>query len=267
MQQTLIIKFPVASVYINPKANTEVNTQAIYSSCVHLLEARTDGWCKIKMIDQEEGWVKRIHLTQNPKYQRQFHLYPVKNLFAHIYRVAETTPFPPLMTLPFGAKVKLCEMQDLTARWLHVELANSKKAWVQRGDLDLHPLIKQPDQIIPFAMQFIGIPYTWGGSSSFGYDCSGFIQMLFREMGYTIPRNARDQVNWNHFLMVDDKNLQERDILFFGEKKVTHVGLYLGRGQFLHAGVRDAAPIIGISNLAATSYTYITARRLITNEV
>ena len=267
MQQTFIVKSPVVSVYIIPKANTEISTQAIYSDCVQLLKKRQDGWCKIKMIDQEEGWVKQTHFTENPLYQMPFSLYPVKNLFAHIYQMAETTISPPLITLPFSAKIKLSETQNLSDRWLSIVLANGKKAWIQRGDIDLNPVLKRPEEITAFAMKFMGLPYTWGGSSSFGYDCSGFVQMLFREMGYTIPRNARDQINWNGFTTVDDKNLQNGDILFFGEGKVTHVGLYLGKGQFLHAGVRDEAPMIGISALSSTNYTYITARRLVNHEI
>ena len=267
MQQTLIVKSPVVSIYITPKENTEICTQAIYSNCVQLLKKRQDGWCKIKMIDQEEGWTKQTHLTENSFYQMPSSLYPVKNLFAHIYQAAETAVSPPLITLPFSAKIKLSKRQDLSARWLSIVLANGKKAWIQRGDIDLHPILKRPEEIADFAMKFMGLPYTWGGSSSFGYDCSGFIQMLFREMGYTIPRNARDQINWNGFITIDDKNLQNGDILFFGEGKITHVGLYLGKGQFLHAGVRDAAPVIGISSLSSTNYTYITARRLVNHEI
>jgi hypothetical protein len=49
------------------------------------------------------------------------------------------------------------------------------------------------EETLAFSKNFIGLPYTWGGTSSYGVDCSGFVQMLFKEMGVLLPRNSRDQ--------------------------------------------------------------------------
>ncbi|MBS0625694.1 MAG: C40 family peptidase [Verrucomicrobia bacterium] len=250
---------PVVNVYVNPEEDTEVHTQAFYSNAVEILEK--GDWSRIRMIDGEEGWVKSSCL--HPEYNLADPLIrPVKSLFAHIYRVPDTTPFPPLMTLPYGAKIKLQENFDPSVRWIPIELIDGKKAWIQRGDVDFEPRLKTMEELIPFALKFLGLPYTWGGTTSFGYDCSGFIQMLFREAGYLIPRNARSQIHWSGFEPVHRKDLQPCDLLFFGEERINHVGLYLDKGQFLHAGVRDEVHAIGISSLEKTKYNYAAARRM-----
>ena len=259
---TQIVNQPVLNVYLAPITDTEVSTQACFGQCVSILDSDEKGWCKIRMGDGEEGWVPRDALIENHSYESHQNLRPTKSLLSHLYRTDDTTPSPPLMTLPFGSNVLLVDGYDPKRRWIPIELPNGKKGWIQSGDIDFQPTLKSSDEIIPFAINFLGLPYTWGGTSSYGYDCSGFIQMLFKQMGHCLPRNARDQINWSGFIPVERDKIQPGDLLFFGEGKITHVGLSIGAGKFLHANVRDGAPSIGISHLVSTNYTYTAARRL-----
>ncbi len=255
----LIINRPFINLYLIPRINTEVSTQGMYGEAVTLITEKPNGWCQVQTADKETGWVKRNTLSQT---DYQSHIYSVKGLFAHLYRSADTTISPPLMTLPFGAKIKLSETVDPLSRWFPILLVTGKKGWIQRGDIDFSPTPKPFSEIFSLARTFMGIPYTWGGTTSYGFDCSGFIQMLFKKLDYLIPRNARDQVNWEGFYSVEPSSLAPGDILFFGEGKIGHVGLYIGDGQFLHAGVRDGVHAVGISLLKKTNYTFISARRL-----
>ena len=93
------------------------------------------------------------------------------------------------------AKIKLIDVIDKGERWVPIELVTGEKAWIQRGDVDFTPRIKTLEETLAFSKKFIGLPYTWGGTSSYGFDCSGFVQMLFKEMGLLLPRNSRDQAN------------------------------------------------------------------------
>jgi cell wall-associated NlpC family hydrolase len=118
--------------------------------------------------------------------------------------------------------------------------------------------------------QFIGLPYTWGGISSFGYDCSGFIQMLFRQMGIMLPRDASQQINFLQFESIIWENRQKGDVLFFGssEASIKHVGLYLGEDCLIHASVKPI-PSLQISSIEEPSlknrFAYRTIRRLQVN--
>jgi cell wall-associated NlpC family hydrolase len=91
----------------------------------------------------------------------------------------------------------------------------------------------------------------WGGTSSFGYDCSGFVQMLVRRRGAIMPRDADLQANWTGALPVKRKKLQPGDLLFFGEsgEKVTHTGMCMGHRKFVHA-TTHGHPVIQISRLS-----------------
>jgi hypothetical protein len=80
--------------------------------------------------------------------------------------------------------------------------------------------------------RFLGVPYLWGGTSDFGYDCSGFTQRLFRYSGVELPRNS----NWQRDAgrKVKDFSLAKKDDLVFFRG---HVGLYLGGGKIIHSNL------------------------------
>lgn len=256
-----LINQSVVNIYIQPESDTEVDSQAIYGSCVQVIEQSQNGWSKIKGLDGLEGWVQSSQVTNNLSFEKSENLRPTKNLFAHIYRVPDTTPFPPFLTIPYGSKVKLDNTIDSGERWVQIELVSGEKAWIQRGDLEFAPQFKTLEETIAFSKKFLDLPYTWGGTSSYGFDCSGFMQMLFKEMGLQLPRNSKDQAQCNLFIPIAKEDLQRGDLVFFGETKINHVGLYLGNDEFIHSGVREL-PIIMISSLQNGKYNFQTARRI-----
>jgi cell wall-associated NlpC family hydrolase len=255
-----LISRSVVNIYLQPQEDTEVDTQAIYGAVVEVVE-RLNDWSKIKTVDGKEGWVLTSQLTANPSYEKSSDLRPVKSFFAHIYRVTDTTPYPPLLTIPYGSKVKLDETIDKGERWVSVELISGEKAWIQRGDVDFTPQFKTLNEVLGFSKKFLGLPYTWGGASSYGFDCSGFVQMLFREMGLQLPRDAKDQAQCGLFTSVAQESLLPGDLVFFGKTKITHVGLYLGADEFIHSGVTEL-PSVMISSLKSGKYNFYAARRI-----
>lgn len=255
-----IINQPVVNIYRRPEKDTEVKSQSIYGSPVEVIEQLSD-WFKIKTVDEVQGWVHSSHVSSNLSFEKSDNLRPVKNLFAHIYRVTDTTPFPPLLTIPYGSLIKLDETVDKGERWVQMELISGEKAWIQRGDIDFAPQIKTLEETITFSKKFLGLPYTWGGTSSYGFDCSGFVQMLFKEMGFLIPRNSKDQAECPLFMSVAQEDLQPGDLVFFGKTRIIHVGLYLGNDEFIHSGMTEL-PIIMISTLQSGKYNFLSARRI-----
>lgn len=256
---------PVVNVYCKPEEDTELESQALYGSRVEILET-VDGWAKIRMTDGAKGWVLCSQVAEHEEYEKSERLRPLNHFFAHIYRVKDTTPYPPLLTLSRGSRVLLDDPIDTGERWLSIELISGEKAWIQRGDVDFSPKVKTMEEMLFFSFKFLGLPYTWGGTSSYGFDCSGFIQMLFKEMGIYLPRNSYEQAASDLLIPVEKEDLQRGDLVFFGETKIVHVGLYLGDGLFIHSGVREM-PIIMISRLDHAGYHYQAARRLLCSSV
>jgi cell wall-associated NlpC family hydrolase len=93
--------------------------------------------------------------------------------------------------------------------------------------------------VVETALGAMGTPYSWGGSSSNGFDCSGLIQYAYRAHGIALPRTSADQAKQGAVVERELSQLAPGDILTFssgaGGDKVSHVGLYLGGGEFIHS--------------------------------
>lgn len=91
-------------------------------------------------------------------------------------------------------------------------------------------------EIVRSARSFIGVPYLWGGNTQDGLDCSGFSLAVYRLNGLSLPRSSREQFETG--FAVDRQDLKQGDLVFFNMAKkglVSHVGVYIGDGQFIHA--------------------------------
>jgi cell wall-associated NlpC family hydrolase len=98
-----------------------------------------------------------------------------------------------------------------------------------RGDLR--------EELVRTARRFIGVPYRWGGTDQEnGFDCSGLTMVCYRLNGLNLPRVSRNQFKAGHW--IPKAKLQKGDLVFFatnGGKRVSHVGMYIGDGRFIHA--------------------------------
>lgn len=259
-----VVVVPVANMYSGPSDKTDVVSQAIYGSDVNLVVARGE-WSRIQTSDHYKGWVPsrqiRILLTGNG-YAKSGPAVQVESLYANIYNEPDITKHKPVVTVPFETRLEL--VADAKAKdakpapdgWLQVHLPDLRNAWVQAGDVTSDPKPLSIPESIDLAKRFLGIPYLWGGSSSFGFDCSGFTQMLLRVRGINMPRDADQQAAWNGVTPVERKHLQPGDLLFFGSspKQITHTGMYIGDGQFIHDTTNDH-PVVQISRLDDEPWT------------
>ena len=107
--------------------------------------------------------------------------------------------------------------------------------------------------IVDYALQFVGNPYVWGGTSlTSGADCSGFTQSVYAQFGYSLPRTSYEQQNWGTEVSYADA--QPGDLICYGG----HVAIYMGNGQIVHAS--NSQDGIKISN-DATYRTILSVRR------
>ena len=117
-------------------------------------------------------------------------------------------------------------------------------------------------QIAVFGMQYVGYPYVYGGTSPSGFDCSGFVQYIYRQFGYSINRTATAQLANGYYVSYD--SLMPGDLVFFGSgSSASHVGMYIGGGEFVHAA--NSRSGVKISSLSESWYAarYIGARRIV----
>ncbi len=114
-------------------------------------------------------------------------------------------------------------------------------------------------QLIREAYRYLGVPYHWGGTTSNGLDCSAFMKNIFGSLGFPLPRTAAEQVGVG--LPVTPDQLQPGDRIYFGTGNISHTGLYIGNGYFIHAS--SAHHRVVVSHLSESLYTriYACARR------
>jgi len=105
---------------------------------------------------------------------------------------------------------------------------------------------KKRQEVVNYALKFVGNPYKWGGESlTKGADCSGFVQTIYKDFGYSIPRVSRDQAK-SAGIKVSESDLKPGDLIFYANNKdvVNHVAMYIGNGKIVHAANRRQGIIV-----------------------
>jgi hypothetical protein len=215
------VKFGVVDLRKKPKFRSERISQVIYGEEVAIKERRSseNGYVLVEGPDELEGYVLKNLIEINPRQneRRGKCTYKLKR------RVTSAE-----LTLPFGSYLTDVEVEVLK---------------IQKSALAPIDAKSEPVKLAPM---FLGVPYIWGGTSDFGFDCSGFTQRLFRYCGKEIPRNS----NWQRdaSVKVDGlANAKPNDLVFFKG----HVGLYLGNRKMIHANLSHGG--VSITDLSDRS--------------
>lgn len=125
-------------------------------------------------------------------------------------------------------------------------------------------LVDRAGELVLNAFGFLGIPYTWGGSTpETGFDCSGFVQYVFRQAaGLVLPRSSFDQIRQG--VAVEREDLRPGDLVFFNTMRATasHVGIYIGENRFIHSPRRGKTVEIADFTNSYWQARYDGARRM-----
>ncbi len=129
-----------------------------------------------------------------------------------------------------------------------MRLPNGEGAYVQRGDVRIGDAAAarvpgSGSDLVATARRFLGVPYLWGGMSSHGVDCSGLMSRAYAVNGIDLLRDADIQFTDPRGQAVERNALEAGDLLFFGTKKITHVGMYVGEGRFISATTHET-PVV-----------------------
>ena len=127
-----------------------------------------------------------------------------------------------IVALAISAPMQAAEKNHMTAQYYDID-----------GDI-YYDSESIGQAVVDYACQFVGNPYCWGGTSlTNGADCSGFTQSVFANFGIEIPRVAADQGREGTSIDLDD--IQIGDLLFYGGNYISHVSIYIGDDQVVHA--------------------------------
>lgn len=277
VEESLIVKEDNMTLKMSPDIFGDQLIQLNKGDILHRISGveEQNGFVKVKTNQSVEGWVLRSVVERNIKnvpvttqafidedternqslfYGDEIYIvgfennqYKVmkneKSLMVDKKAISFSKPEKRVIQIPEKLKAK---------RAVQYNLDNSIENVDHNGSL--------ADRIIFEGYQFLGVPYLWGGATPNGFDCSGFIQYIFRLQGIYIPRVASAQATVGE--TVSQENIMRGDLVFFETYKIgpSHVGIYLGNGKFLHAG----GDRVQISNL---NESYYAQRYLFTKRV
>jgi cell wall-associated NlpC family hydrolase len=270
-----VVLSTVENMHSGPSADTDVVSQALLGDTVKVLkrEKSPEGaeWARIATPDTYEGWVAakslRVLEPGAKPYASSGKVFVVSSLLANTYRETDVTKHKPLKVAPISAVLEV--VAEKSDRWLEIVLPCGHQAFVQRGDGDLReapwtwPRLSVEDAIA-LSKRFLGLPYTWGGTSPFGLDCSGFVQLVYKMSGVPILRDADIQMTKSGLAEVPKGQEKPGDLIFFGRSidRISHVGMMIEGGLFINATVHEH-PVVRIDDLREAYWQgiYQAARR------
>jgi cell wall-associated NlpC family hydrolase len=262
----------VAPMRAAPQEGAEQVSQAILGDTVQWLEAQGE-YVRVGTRDAYTGWVLHQHL-------RPFeydHIYPASGPFslephwpegwqsAHANACRVNIPIVDVLSVPAKPATivtKLVYGTWVLKRW-ETRRGGKDYAYIEMpsvGGYVAADALASKEALLVFsgkaacklAGQFLGTPYLWGGTTPFGFDCSGFVQRLYDRLGVILPRDAYLQAQSPLGVSVPvGKPVKAGDLVFFCSdhdprgRGITHVGMALGPGHFIHASGKLGVAVTG----------------------
>ncbi|NOY76481.1 MAG: C40 family peptidase [Calditrichaeota bacterium] len=272
-----VVDVSTAHLRRQPKHAAELLSQAVLGSVVRLLKKR-GGWYFVQMDDRYLGWMSKTSFWRTDsagvsRWKAGNHVI-VKSPWGWIKK-RPTRTSTNLSDVVAGC---ILPLQGKTGPWYKISLPGGKTGFLAASLAEpVGRWLRErptPASLAATGKQFLGLPYLWGGTSSKGFDCSGFVQTVFKLNHIRLPRDANQMALEGEKIDPGEnfQNLKPGDLLFFGAKpdKITHVALSVGKGKFYHADgyVHENSLVQGDSLFNAYRFrTFRMARRILKGTV
>ncbi len=261
----------VVSLRKDPDADTPRATQATIGQTV-AIEGGQGDWLFVQMWDRYRGWIPshavRVLDDGSEPYATVGPVAVIRELFVD---VLEQPRDGATIITRATLSVEL-EITAVRAEWVELRMPEGRPGFIRTHqaklvDKDAAQTIwlPEPRKLVETAMRLIGTPYLWGGTTPFGIDCSGFMQLIHRVHGVTLPRNSYLQAGDERGVPVEKDDVQTGDLVFFGQgvdpdcDSVNHVGMVVDGKRFIHSHGKGG---VSFGLLADEMHRYWGARRM-----
>lgn len=260
------------NVRSGPSTSYGITTKLYKGDKVEILET-SNGWHKIKASNGKIGWVSGDYIkvssgsTSQPSTSTTKATVTATSLNV---RSGAGTSYSVITKLPKGTVVDVLE--SASNGWKKIKTSNGTIGWVS-GSYLANGVVEQPSTpstnkvqaVIDLAHKQLGKPYVWGAEGPNSFDCSGLIYYVYKNAaGITLPRTSSAQ--YSAGVAVSRSNLKAGDLIFSstdGTGNITHVAIYVGDGQMIHAP-RNGKNVEKVSiNNSYWNKAYVGARRVL----
>ncbi len=279
-----VVSISVANIRSQPGHSAELATQATMGMPLRILKKEGE-WHLVQTPDKYISWMQGSFVPMN---QAEYEAWQAKEkvIFTEMYGYAYKQPIKNTQTISDLVAGNVMELVDETPFSYEVLLPDGRSAFVRKNESELfEDWVAEAEAtestVVKTAFKMMGVPYLWGGTSSKGLDCSGFTKTIYFMNGKILPRDASQQVFAGE-LVDEEKNfgeLRPGDLLFFGRaatdstrERVTHVGMWIGEGQFIHSPGLEAHVKISSVDLKSEYYDeynlnrYLRTKRMINSQ-
>jgi len=277
-----IINLSVANLRTKPEHSAELATQAILGTPVKILKKGEDGYYLVQTPDGYIAWLDNDGVQFMTETELNDWLSAPKIIYLKEFGFSYSDADEKSQTISDLVAGNLLKIFSEDSNFFLVNYPDGRKAYIKKDEAKLfsdwyNALNPNGETILKTAYRFMGIPYLWGGTSTKGMDCSGFTKTVYFLNGIILSRDASQQVNTGELVDTKDgwQNLQAGDLLFFGRKadenrkeKVTHVAIYIGDGDFIHASGRVRINSLNKNKTYYSQYRdnmFIRAKRILTS--
>lgn len=247
-----VINLSVANIRTKPEHPAELATQAILGTPIKIFKKGENGYFLVQTPDGYIAWLDDDGFTFMNEEEINSWNKSSKIIYVKECGFSFSKPEANSQHVSDLVAGNLLKLIGEEGDFYKVNYPDGREAFVKKDDAQLfddwyNALNPTGETILNTAYKFMGIPYLWGGTSTKGMDCSGFTKTVYFLNGIILDRDASQQVNTGELVDTKDgwQNLQPGDLLFFGTKakenrkeRVTHVAIYIGDGDFIHAAGR-----------------------------
>jgi SH3-like domain-containing protein len=234
----------VSNIRALPDHASELVSQALMGTPLKVLDYN-DKWYRVQTPEHYIGWMDSSGLQQFTAKEMEYWGKSDRYLYNHLSGYVYDAPGEKGEVVTDLVLGDLFEVESAVKGFLKIRIPDGRSGYVRKADCisfnDWSYSEPNVQSILSVARQMMGSPYLWGGTSSKAVDCSGFVKLVYYAQGIILARDASQQARYGESIDFSKmNNLQPGDLLFFGysAQQISHVGIHLGKGNFIHSSGR-----------------------------
>jgi SH3-like domain-containing protein len=254
----------VSNLRAKPDDASELVSQLMMGTPLKVLDSNNK-WYLVQTPEHYIGWMDAGGLQLFNAKEMEKGRNSNRYLFNRIAGIAMDAPGKKSEVVSDLVLGDLFEVEATTKGYLKIRIPDGRTGYVRKSECisfsDWSNSEPNVQSVLKVARQMMGFPYLWGGASSKAVDCSGFVKLAYYAQGIILARDASQQARYGEPVDLSNRNnLQPGDLLFFGRtaQRITHVGIYIGNGYFIHSSGR-----VHISSIDPNDPKYVATRNFV----